>query len=408
MKLAALFLIAALLPAQQPLRRAIAPSAANGWARVVVDDDGAEGIWISDAEGRSVPFLWEADAHWSSIPLAVAHPIWGKDAKGGPTGAFTLQSPAGFTRGDREQVRLDFSLQAAASPWTCEVKVERRGDGGAFVALDDAPRFLYDLGIDRRATSITIPWDADDWRVTLIPVQGAAPKLLGVSASACTLPSELKADETRALPIPSGKDRGHANLSTWFRFSFPHAVRITALQLHLRPPVAPVEVSALRSEMAGGGPVPMDSGVDVEREAGTASLWNLPALGTEASQIPLDGSSFTSLRILVPGSVEVDSASALIRHRRLFFPAEAGQAYFLHGGGLAKVAPGSLGELPASSRAFYAGAPLALGAPEADPQAVAAAPDPAAKLRRWLPWGVGALILLLGLWGLRLLKAPQD
>lgn len=97
-----------------------------------------------------------------------------------------------------------------------------------------------------------------------------------------------------------------------------------------------------------------------------------------------------------------------IRHRRLFFPAEAGRAYFLHSGGLAKKAPGSLGELPASSRAFYGGAPLALGPPEADAQAVAVAKDPVAPLRRLLPWAVGLLILLLGFWGFRLLKAPQD
>ena len=90
----------------------------------------------------------------------------------------------------------------------------------------------------------------------------------------------------------------------------------------------------------------------------------------------------------------------------LFFPAETGQAYFLHSGGLTKSAPGSLSELPASSRAFYAGAPLALGPPEPDPQAVTPAPDPVARLRRALPWGVGLLILLLGFWGFRLLKAP--
>ena len=405
MRLAALFLLASLLPAQQPTRRAITPSSRNGWARVVVDDDGADGIWIGDAEGRSVPFLWEADAHWASIPLGTAHAVWGKDAKGLSTGAFTLQAPQGFTRGDREQVKLDFALQASATPWACRVEVARRADGGAFVAVDDAPRFLYDLGTDRRAASITIPWDADDWRVTLVPVQGAAPKLLGVSASACTLPSELRADEIRPVPVPAGKDHGQTTELAWWHLALPSPARMTALQVHLRPPVAPVEISVLASAPP---PLPLGGGAEAERQIGSASLWNLPALGTEASRVSLDGSSVHGLRLLAPPSVEVEGIAALIRHRRLFFPAEAGKTYFLHEGGLAKAAPGSLGELPASSRAFYEGQPLALGAPEADPQAAVAAADPAAKLRRWLPWGVGALVLLLGLWGVRLLKAPQD
>ena len=407
MRLAALLLLAATLAAQQPTRRTIAPSSVNGWARVVVDDDGADGIWIGDAEGRSVPFLWEADAHWSSIPLAVAHPIWGKDAKGQPTGAFSLQAPSGFTRGDREQVKLDLSLQASQAPWACRVEVARRGDGGAFVATDDTARFVYDLGPDRRATSITIPWDGDDWRVTLVPLQGAAPKLIGVSASACTLPSELRADETRPIPVPSDKDRTELNGEMWWRFVFPGPIRITGLQVHLRPPVAPVAVSVTASAEEEFRNRPNDK-IDVERRMGGASLWNLPALGTEASWIPLEGSGTRTAHLVTPLHIEVDSIQALIRHRRLFFPAEAGKAYYLHSGGLAKTAPGSLGELPASSRAFYEGKPLALGAVEADPQALAAPVDPAAKLRSWLPWGVGALVVLLGFWGLRLLKAPKD
>ena len=399
MKLAALFLLASLLPAQQPTRRALAPSPDNGWARVVVDDDGAEGIWISDAEGRSVPFLWEADAHWSAVPLTAAHPLWGKDAKGNPTGAFTLQPPQGFTRGDREQVKLDFTLQASEAPWACRVEVARRGEGGAFVAMDDAPRFLYDLGADKRATSVTIPWDADDWRVTLVPVQGAAPKLMGVAASACTLPAELKADERVDLvfqPAKKGdgfKDMDHADLG--------RLRRIIGLEVLLQAPVAPVQISAtsIYPDLDGAIHEPVD--------LGTAELWNLPALNTRQTHIAVDRET-QFVHLGLPAGVAVESASALIRHRRLFFPAEAGKAYFLHIGALAKTAPGSLGELPASSRALYAGAALTLGAAEADPQAVLPASDPAAKLRRWLPWGVGILVLLLGLWGFRLMKAPQD
>ena len=399
MKRVLLCLAATALFAQTPVRHAIAPSTANGWARVVVDDDGADGIWIGDAQGRSVPFLWESDATWSTLPLTLLHPIWGKDAQGRSTGAFTLHPPEGFSRGDREQVKLECSLQASTSPWMVGVKVERRGNGGAFIALDDAPRFLYDLGPDRRATSITIPWDGDDYRLTLIPTQGATPKLLGVEASACTLPSELKADERMALvfqPAMKGdgfKDLDHADLGATHQ--------LIALEVVLRPPTAPVAVSAVSIYPD------RDGAIHEPVYLGASELWNLPALSTQHSRIAVDRATrFVHLNL--PSGVQLESATALIRHRRLFFPAEAGAAYFLHGGGLENKAPGSLAALPASSRAFYAGKPLALGPAEPDPQAVQAAPDAAAKVRRWLPWGAGVLVVLLGFWGLRLFKGPQD
>lgn len=398
MKLLALMLAAASLSAQGPVRRAIAPSPSNGWARIVVEDDGADGIWIGDAGGRSVPFLWETDARWSTLPLQTVHPIFGRDAKGQPTAAFTLRAPEGFSRGDREQVKLAFSLAAAATPWSCRVEVARRGDGGAFITLEDGNRFLYDFGGDRRATFVTIPWDADDYRVTLIPTQGAAPKLLGAEASACTVPAELSADACVSLALGTPV---RVNGQMAMDAALPGPRRLAGVEVVLQAPVAPVHVSlsALRRSSDGK-----------EEEAsplGGAELWNLPALDTRSTRIALDGTA-ERLRLHLPDGVAAASAAAFIRHRRLFFPVEAGQAYFLHAGGLAQVAPGSLGELPASSRAFYTGTALALGAAEVDPQSVTAAPDPAATLRRGLPWGVGALVLLMGLWGLRLLRAPRD
>ncbi len=400
MKKVLLCLAATALFAQTPVRRAIAPPAVNGWARVVVDEDGADGIWIGDAQGRSVPFLWETDATWSALPLTLGHPVWGQDAKGRATGAFTLHPPEGFSRGDREQVKLECALQASASPWMVAVKVERRGDGGAFIALDDTPRFLYDLGPDRRATAITIPWDADDYRLTLIPTQGPAPKLLGVEASACTLPSELKADErVNLLFPPATKDEAFRNLR---HADLPRPSKLVGLEVTLQPPVAPVVVHAVSLQ-------PSQTGGDFEpRVHGSAEIWNLPALGTLRTLVPMDGPVLMRVHLDLPDGVAIQSASALIRHRRLFFPAEAGAAYFLHSGALEKKAPGSLAALPASSRAFYEGKPLALGPAEPDPQALQAAPDAAAKVRRWLPWGAGVLVVLLGFWGLRLFKGPQD
>ena len=395
MKLLALLLSVSLLPAQTPVRRAIAPAAANGWARVVVDDDGAQGVWIGDIQGRSVPFLWESDAKWSAIPLQTIHPVFGKDAKGHPTAAFTLHAPQGFTRGDREQVKLELSLEAPATPWACRVEIARRGDGGAFITLDDsAPRYLYDLGPDRGATSITIPWDADDYRITLLPFQGAPPRLTEIQASACTLPAELKADEQVDLTL-----NGPVNINGQVRVdaALPGPRRLVALEVLLQPPVAPVHitVAALRPSADGRG--------EDASYLGSAELWNLPALHTCSSRIALDGTA-GKLRLGLPEGVVATSARAFIRHRRLFFPAEAGQAYFLHSGGLTHAAPGSLGQLPASSRAFYGGTGLVLGPAEPDSQALVAAPDPIARLRPFLPWAVGLVILLLAFWGLRLIR----
>ena len=396
MRLASLFFAASLVMAQGALRQPIAPNAGNGWARVVVGEDGATGIWIGDAAGRSVPFLWESDAHWSAIPLMVQHSVFGRDAKGNATGAFSLQVPEGWSRGDREQVKLSFSLQAAATPWVVQVELARRGDGGAFIALDDGtPRFLYDLGPDRRATTITVPWDSEDYRVTLKPVQGDTPKALGVEAEACTLPSELKEDERLDLMPTRNQERG-----TSFDLALPGKRRLTGLEVRLKPPVAPVHalVESLR-------PSPDDRGLEISF-FGAAELWNLPALNTQSTRIAVSGTA-DRLRLSLPDSVEVDSVTALIRHRRLFFPAEAGQTYFLHFGAQSKTAPGSLAALPASSRAFYASAPLSLGTPEPDPQAVFATPDPTARFRNLLPWGVGILILLLGFWGWSLMRPSR-
>ena len=396
LRLAILLLAPLLLGAQTPQRRSIAPAAASGWARVVVDDDGAEGLWISDAQGRSVPFLRESEVRWSELPLTVAHPVWGRDGKGRPTGAFTLEAPEGFRAGDREQVRLAFDL-AGPGPWVCRVELARRGDGGDFITLEGAPRFLYDLGPGRRADELTVPWDGSDWRVTLVPVQGAAPKLRSVSASACTLPSDLAPDGSLPLafaaPVKGDGFEGH-----------PHADlgalrHLTAVDLVLEAPVAPVPVSLEAVEPVAGA-------TPQARYLGAAELWNLPALDTRRTRIGLDADA-RILRLDLPAGVVLQSATATFRHRRLFFPAEAGKAYVLHSGGVPKAAPGSLQALPASSRAFYAGAPLALGAPEADPDAQAVAADPGAGLRRWLPWGVGALVLLLGAWGASLLRKPQ-
>ncbi|HXC16800.1 MAG TPA: hypothetical protein VNV60_05100, partial [Holophagaceae bacterium] len=189
------------------------------------------------------------------------------------------------------------------------------------------------------------------------------------------------------------KDMVHADLG--------RPSKLIALEVTLQPPVAPVPVSADSIHPDRNGAIYEPYGI------GSSELWNLPALGTVGTRIPIDGPEVEYLHLDLPNGVAVQSAVALIRHRRLFFPAEAGQAYFLHSGGLAKAAPGSLSELPASSRAFYTGTALAMATAEPDGQAVVAVPDPAARLRSLLPWAVGLVILFLGFWGLRLMRKPD-
>jgi hypothetical protein len=93
----------------------------------------------------------------------------------------------------------------------------------------------------------------------------------------------------------------------------------------------------------------------------------------------------------------------LVRHSVLIFPAEAGKAYVLHGGGQRRLAPGDLGLLP-SSRLVYTREPLQLGVPEVDPDGLAIPVDPGQQSRPWLAWVVGLVVLALGFAGFKLLK----
>ena len=278
------------------------------------------------------------------------------------------------------------------------VEVSRRMEKGDFVHLDtDPPYHVYDLGHGRALSELTLPWDAERYRVSLVPTQGKAPKLGGLRITACTWPEALKADETL---IPSAMARLPARKgvegSAW-SLTLPGAGRLVAADLTQVAPAAPVsaQVQSLRPGAKAGE----------ERSAylGGGVVWNLPALQSVATRVALSPSVESKLRVELPEGAELEAAKVLVRHSVLLFPAEAGKAYVLHGGGLQKNAPGDLGLLP-SSRLVYTREPLPLGAPEADPDGLAVPVDPGQQSRPWLAWVVGLVVLALGFAGFKLLK----
>lgn len=367
-------------------RRPLAAPAQSGWARVRLDGRaqlGADSLWISDANGQSVPFLRERDDLWAPAPLETSKLIVGRDEAGHPSADFELKLPEGWQLREREQLRLDLEL-SGEGPWVCRVDLARKLEGGAFVLLDTgSPLFAYDLGSGRRSAELTVPWDALRYRISLIPTQGAAPKLTGLRVTACTRPGAMKEDAL--VPLQLVQDHG-------LRLKLPAAERVVGLDVVLQAPVAPV-YATVSLPPKGEETVGLGSGL----------LWNLPALQSRSTRIALEPTVAEELRLELPAGVTALSAQALVRREVLLFPAEAGQAYSLHEGGLVKAAPGSLEALP-TSRAAYGREPLALGAAEPDPQGQPHVVSGGERTRPWLPWAVGAAVALLALAALKLLK----
>ena len=376
-------------------RRPISPAGTSGWAIIPLDPEAQrqiKGAWISDAAGRSLPFLVAREGLWETRPLPLANMLLGKDDQGRPTVAFSLKLPEGWQVGERETLRLDLDLDGRA-PWVAEVKAQRQREGGAWIAYDPpSPLHLYDLSPSGSRHSLDLPWDGQRYRLTLLPSQGEAPRIRTLTVRAETRPEALEAElalEGSLTPEP-GKAR------TW-RLSLPSADRIVGLDLLLAPPVAP-----LRPEIRlGEGPE--------ARVAWSCSdlVWNLPALGTQGTRIALLPQEARALSFTLPEGAAPQRARLLVRRQTLVFPAEAGQAYALHLGGEAKPAPGSLGALP-SLRTLSATQPLSLGPPEADDQGIPHRMTPDQRARPWMPWVAGVALLLLGAVAWRLLKGPTS
>lgn len=376
-------------------RRPVSPAAASGWARLPLDGKAQlayPDLWLSDAEGVSIPFEVEREGLWQPRELELAHVLLGRDSRNRPTAEFTLKFPEGWQVRDREHLRVDLDLEGEA-PWVCRVEVDRRMQGSAFLRLEqDPPLHLFDLGMSEGKRGFYIPWDAQTYRITLASTQGAAPKIAGVRVTASTRPEELQADEVVA---PRQEQDGEG----WtLKLDAPE--RLVGADVALKPPVAPVQPHfTLLTEERGKS---QESWVSSE-----GLVWNLPALGTKATRVSLGPLVADRLRLKLPEGARLDGVKLLVRREVLLFPAEAGKAYFLHTGGRVKQAPGSLGALPESSRAVYSREPLRLGPGEADPHGLPILIQGAERTRPWLPWAAGIAVLILGLAAWRLLKAKE-
>jgi hypothetical protein len=385
-------------------RQVVAPAALSGWARVKLDgwaEQHRDSLWLSEPAGQPVPFTWEREGLWQPQELQLVGTLTGKDAKGNPTAEFALKFPEGWQVREREHLRLALDL-AGEAPWVARVDVERRMEKGGFIRLEAEPPFhVYDLGHGRALHELTLPWDAERYRITLVATQGHAPKLSGLRATASTWPEALKADETvtpRGLhKLPPHKGRSG---SAW-ALELPGPSRVVAADLVLRAPAAPVTAEVVAPRESGSGEEPRTVYL------GSSVVWNLPAIQTQATRVALSPSVESKLQVNLPEGVELESVKLLVRRSVLLFPAEAGRAYLLHSGGGRKEAPGDLGLLP-SSRLVYTREPLALGEPEPDADGILLPANPGEQTRPWLPWVVGGVVLILGFAGFRLLKGVSS
>lgn len=372
-------------------RRPISPTPASGWARLPLDAEAQrqiQGTWIGDAAGRSVPFLEAREGLWESRILTLEHLLTGKDTEGRPTVEFSLKLPDGWRVGERESLSLEVDLEGHA-PWVAQVKAERQREGGGYITYEPtSPFHLYDLSPSGSRRGLSLPWDGERYRLTLLPSQGEAPRIRSITVRAETRPEALEAElamDGTLVPEP-GKP------NTW-RVTLPETQRIVGLDLLLAPPAAPLRPSIRFSE-----------GGEEGRETYCSDLvWNLPALNTTATRIALPPIQAKWLTLTLPEGATPQRVRLLVRRQTLLFPAEAGQAYALHLGGESKPAPGSLGALP-SIRRLASSAPLTLGPSEPDDQGRPYLEGADQRARPWMSWVAGLAMLVLGAMAWRLFR----
>ncbi len=382
-------------------RRPLELAAQNGWARVRLDGEAqrdTQGLWISDADGNSIPYLMEREGLWAPQVLETSQYLAGKDALGNPTAEFALVFPNGWQVREREQLRLDLDLEGK-SPWVARVDISRRMANGGYLTLErDSPFFVYDLSNDRHTSQITLPWDAERYRVTLVPTQGKAPSLRGLRVTASTWPEQLEADEVAEPRITNETSKSSGQT---LKLSLPNAERVVGADVLLKAPVAPVYVTVDAEEKGG-----KEAKEYTLRPMGGGTVWNLPALQTHATRVALNPTIVDNMRLQLPENTTLESVKLLIRHEAMLFPAEASKPYYLHFGGRAKQAPGNLGALP-SSRTVYGRNPLKLMPAESDPQGLGIILDKGDQTRPWLAWVVGLVVLILGFAAFKLLRSSE-
>jgi hypothetical protein len=375
-------------------RQAVGPAPGSGWARLVLDGPAqrdAASLWLSDDQGRAVPFLWTDAGIWAPRSLGLARVLKGRDRQGRPSVEFSLQVPERRQPDEREQLQIRLGVHGEV-PWACRVDIQRRLPDGRFLALElPTPRVIYDFGPSGASTQFTIPWDAKHYRLALDPVQGAAPGIREVTVKAAIDPDpdrELQTVRPQRLPL-------HAAGGRKWGLRLPLADRIVGLRVELEPPAAPV---LPRLSLPGGEGPEQDLAVQ-------GMLWNLPALNAAANRVTISPMVTDGLDLELPEGVDLRDAAFLVGRAALLFPAEAGRSYFLHSGGAVKSSPGTLASLPEASREILSRAPLALGQPEPDPQGLPRVRTAGERARPWMPWAAGAAVLILGLAAFRIMKS---
>ncbi|HJV23899.1 MAG TPA: hypothetical protein VJ570_14445 [Holophagaceae bacterium] len=398
----ALLLLAATAPSAQPAltRRPLQAPTRTGWARVTLDAEAQrrrKGLWISDAEGRPVPFQEMQEGTRTQNPGPIPGLRLGRDAGGRPSAAFELPPFPGGT----PDLRLE--VEAQDRPWIARVKFERQGPGGTWLLWDPRPRpHVWQFAGTEERLRVPLPAEPGPWRLTLIPVVGRAPRWTGLAFESTQGRWNLAREERVSARL-------QAEGSGRWRLSLPGGEDVRALDVKLRPPVG-----ALQAELAV--PQPPEEGRPREPRplAHRGALWALPAFESEGTRLdllePFEGGD---LLLTLPQGAEPLAVEALCARATLAFPAERGRAYFVHLGGTAKEAPGSLADLAHGFDPQQAEA-LTLGPTETDPHGYAVEASPITGWERvkgaW-PWAVGALTVLLLALGLRLMKPsvpPQD
>lgn len=368
-------------------RRPLGAVAANGWHQVQLDEAAQAAItdaWLGDASGRPVPFLRQSEMAGRRETLPMSRVLSGRDDAGALNVEFRLEA----TLAPADEMVLTLSLDGTP-PWIAQAEIARRQAGGEWLALERVEH-LYEFGATERRLELRVPRDATEWRLRIRPVQGEIRRVAHLDAQVASARGEAPEREVLA-DVTRVKDG-------WL-IEAAAVLRIKAVDLTLDGAVAPVRAEAA-VEMQTSSRTP------VHRTVGRGLVWRMPGLGSAESTVRFDAPvSAQRLLVQLPAGAEVRSARLRVQEERLWFVAEAGQRYALHFGGEKQAAAGNLRDLPAD---VWRSAPpvLTLGAPERDPFGRPAAKDAGEALRRWLPWVIGALVLLLALVALRLLRQP--
>lgn len=379
-------------PTAEPLRRPI-PITTTGWVRLTLDADAQAQIdtaWLSDSEGRAVPFL-RAHALADRTPLApVEQLVTGRNGAGHATAEFALAASADAAGSSR---RVTLSVGIAPAAWAARVEIERRSEGGAWLRLDDGgERRVYDFGPNGRRLHVDVPLAGTQQRLTLVPEVGTPPAIERVSVQR----GFARTERVRLVEVGARRLSGNSPLWT---LTASRPLRVVGVEVRLTGSVAPVAAGLQLPEQPRpegplpARPIPLTDGW----------LWNLPALTTAQAQLTLAAPILTDrLELRLPADVDVGRVFWRVEEETWLFPAESGATLWLRAGGSVRSPSGDLTrlELPADEATLPV---VTLGPPQPDP-AGRPTQSPWSRTRLLYPWVITAVVLLVAAIALRLLR----